>query len=128
MYRRFAERQGFSVELLDVVGNDAATNGVDYAQLIVRGEACLRAAAPRGGAFTGWCASRPFDSQNRRHTSFASLEVMPEIDDDIEVNVDPKDLRVDVYRSVQDRGGSRSTPPTRRCGSYTKGAPRTKSW
>ena len=41
----------------------------------------------------------PFDSAARRHTSFASLEVMPEIDDDIEVNINPEDLRVDTYRS-----------------------------
>ncbi len=41
----------------------------------------------------------PFDANKRRHTSFASVEVLPEIDDDIEVNIDPKDLRIDTYRS-----------------------------
>ena len=108
MYRRFAERQGFSVELLDVVGNDAAANGVDYAQLIVRGERAFGLLRPEGGVHRLVRVS-PFDSQNRRHTSFASLEVMPEIDDDIDINVDPKDLRVDVYRSSGPGGQSVNT-------------------
>ena len=108
MYRRFAERQGFSVELLDVIGNDAAANGVDYAQLIVRGERAFGLLRPEGGVHRLVRVS-PFDSQNRRHTSFASLEVMPEIDDDIEINVDAKDLRVDVYRSSGPGGQSVNT-------------------
>lgn len=108
MYRRFAERQGFNVEVLDLIPNDAAPNGVDYAQLIVRGERAFGLLRPEGGVHRLVRVS-PFDAQNRRHTSFASLEVMPEIDSDIEVNIDPKDLRVDVYRSSGPGGQSVNT-------------------
>jgi peptide chain release factor 2 len=108
MYRRFAERQGFAVELLDVVPSAAAPGGVDYAQLIVRGERAFGFLRPEGGVHR-LVRPSPFDSQNRRQTSFASLEVMPEIDDDIEVNIDPKDLRVDVYRSSGPGGQSVNT-------------------
>ncbi len=108
MYRRFAERQGFNVEVLDLVPNDAAPNGVDYAQLIVRGERAFGLLRPEGGVHRLVRVS-PFDAQNRRHTSFASLEVMPEIDSDIEVNIDPKDVRVDVYRSSGPGGQSVNT-------------------
>ncbi len=108
MYRRFAERQGFKVELLDAVGNDAAPHGVDYAQIIVRGERAFGLLSVEGGVHRLVRVS-PFDSQNRRHTSFASVEVMPEIDDAIEIAVDPKDVRVDVYRSSGPGGQSVNT-------------------
>jgi len=108
MYRRYAERQGFDVEVLDVVGNDAAPNGVDYAQLIVRGERAFGLLQPEGGVHRLVRVS-PFDAQNRRHTSFASLEIMPEIDDDIEIDVDQKDIRIDVYRSSGPGGQSVNT-------------------
>lgn len=108
MYRRYAERQGFDVEVLDVVGNDAAPNGVDYAQLIVRGERAFGLLQPEGGVHRLVRVS-PFDAQNRRHTSFASLEIMPEIDDDIEIDIDQKDIRVDVYRSSGPGGQSVNT-------------------
>ncbi len=51
----------------------------------------------------------PFDSQNRRHTSFASVEIMPEIDDNIEIEIDPSDIRVDVYRASGPGGQSVNT-------------------
>jgi peptide chain release factor 2 len=108
MYRRFAERQGFKVELLDAVGNDAAPNGIDYAQMIVRGERAFGMLQPEGGVHRLVRIS-PFDSQNRRHTSFAAVEVMPEIDDAIEIAIDPKDVRVDVYRSSGPGGQSVNT-------------------
>ena len=108
MYQRFAERHGFGVELLDAVGNDAAPNGVDYAQLIVRGERAFGMLQVEGGVHRLVRVS-PFDAQNRRHTSFASVEVMPEIDDAIEVAIDPKDVRVDVYRSSGPGGQSVNT-------------------
>ena len=54
--------------------------------------------APRP-ASTGWCASRPFDSNARRHTSFASVFVYPEVDDSIEIEINPADLRIDTYRA-----------------------------
>jgi len=108
MYQRFAERHGFSVEVLDAVGNDAAPNGVDYAQIIVRGERAFGMLQVEGGVHRLVRVS-PFDSQNRRHTSFASVEVMPEIDDDIAIAIDPKDVRVDVYRSSGPGGQSVNT-------------------
>ena len=108
MYRRYAERAGFHVELLDAVGSDAAPNGIDYAQMIVRGERAFGMLTVEGGVHRLVRIS-PFDSQNRRHTSFASVEVMPEIDDAIEVAIDPKDVRVDVYRSSGPGGQSVNT-------------------
>ena len=108
MYQRFAERNGFAVEVLDVVGSDAAPNGIDYAQLIIRGERAFGLLQVEGGVHRLVRVS-PFDAQNRRHTSFASVEVMPEIDDAVEVAIDPKDVRVDVYRSSGPGGQSVNT-------------------
>lgn len=108
MYRRFAERQGFTVELLDVVPNDAAPAGIDYAQLIVRGEQAYGLLRAESGVHRLVRVS-PFDANNRRHTSFASVEVMPEIDDTITIDIDPKDIRVDVYRSSGPGGQSVNT-------------------
>jgi peptide chain release factor 2 len=98
MYRRFAEREGFGVEIMDVTPNDTAPNGLDYAQMIVRGERAYGMLRAEKGVHRLVRVS-PFDSNNRRHTSFAGVEVIPEISDDINVVIDPKDIRVDVYRS-----------------------------
>lgn len=108
MYRRFAERGGFKVEVLDAVGSESAPNGIDYAQFIVRGERAFGLLAVEGGVHRLVRVS-PFDSQNRRHTSFAAIEVMPEIDDAIAIAIDPKDVRVDVYRSSGPGGQSVNT-------------------
>jgi peptide chain release factor 2 len=108
MYRRFAERRGFKVELLDAVGNQDAPQGVDYAQMIVRGERAYGLLSVENGVHRLVRVS-PFDAQGRRHTSFASVEVMPEIDDKIEIAIDPNDLRVDVYRSSGPGGQSVNT-------------------
>ena len=108
MYRRFAERNGFKVELIDMVPDDSAPGGIDYAQMIVRGERAFGLLSVEGGVHRLVRVS-PFDSQNRRHTSFASVEVMPEIDDAIEVEIDPNDVRVDVYRSSGPGGQSVNT-------------------
>ncbi len=108
MYRRYAERQGMTVELLDATPNDSAPNGVDYAQMIVRGERAFGLMQVESGVHRLVRVS-PFDGQNRRHTSFAAVEVMPEIDDDLSVVIDPKDVRVDVYRSSGPGGQSVNT-------------------
>lgn len=108
MYRRYAERHGFTVELLDLVPNHDAPNGIEYAQMIVRGERAFGKLRVESGVHRLVRVS-PFDSQSRRHTSFASVEVMPEIDDDIEIDIDPKDVRVDVYRSSGPGGQSVNT-------------------
>jgi peptide chain release factor 2 len=98
MYRRFAEREGFGVEIMDVTPNDSAPNGLDYAQMIVRGERAYGMLRAEKGVHRLVRVS-PFDSNNRRHTSFAGVEVIPEIADDINIVIDPKDIRVDVFRS-----------------------------
>ncbi len=108
MYRRFAERGGMNVELLDAVGNDTAPNGIDYAQMIIRGERAFGMLQVESGVHRLVRVS-PFDSNNRRHTSFASIEIMPEIDDTIEINIDPSDIRTDVYRSSGPGGQSVNT-------------------
>lgn len=108
MYRRYAERQGMTVELLDAVGSDSAPNGIDYAQMILRGERAYGLMQVESGVHRLVRVS-PFDAQNRRHTSFASVEVMPEIDDDLNITIDPKDVRVDVYRSSGPGGQSVNT-------------------
>jgi len=108
MYRRFAERHGFKVELLDLVGNSDAPSGIDYAQMIVRGERAFGLLKVESGVHRLVRVS-PFDAQNRRHTSFASVEVMPEIDEAIQIDIDPKDVRVDVYRSSGPGGQSVNT-------------------
>ncbi|MDZ7800649.1 MAG: peptide chain release factor 2 [Trueperaceae bacterium] len=108
MYRSYAARAGYTVELLDAVPSSDAPNGVDYAQIIVRGERAFGMLSPENGVHRLVRVS-PFDAQGRRHTSFASVEVMPEIDASIEVDIDPKDVRVDVYRSSGPGGQSVNT-------------------
>ncbi len=108
MYRRYAERAGFKVELLDAVGAQDAPNGIDYAQAIVRGERAYGLLSVENGVHRLVRVS-PFDAQGRRHTSFASVEVMPEIDDAIQIEIDPSDVRVDVYRSSGPGGQSVNT-------------------
>lgn len=108
MYRRFAERGGFEVELIDVVPNHDAPNGIEYAQIIITGERAFGLMRVEGGVHRLVRVS-PFDSQGRRHTSFASVEVMPEIDDDVHIEIDPSDVRVDVYRSSGPGGQSVNT-------------------
>jgi len=76
--------------------------------MIVRGERAFGMLSVENGVHRLVRVS-PFDAQNRRHTSFASVEVMPEIDDQIELDIDPNDIRVDVYRSSGPGGQSVNT-------------------
>lgn len=108
MYRRYAERNGFTIELVDLVPNQEAANGIDYAQMIVRGERAFGMLRSEGGVHRLVRVS-PFDSQGRRHTSFAGVEVMPEIDDSFDLHIDPNDVRTDVYRSSGPGGQSVNT-------------------
>lgn len=108
MYHRYGERNGFNVEILDAVGSSAAPQGISYAQIILRGERAFGLLRVEGGVHR-LVRTSPFDSNNRRHTSFASIEIMPEIDDDISIEIDPKDIRVDVYRSSGPGGQSVNT-------------------
>ncbi len=101
MYTRFAERQGFSVEVVDLRPGPEA--GIDYAQLLIRGENAYGLLLPEAGVHR-LVRPSPFDASGRRHTSFAGVEVMPEVDDTVEVVIRPEDLRIDVFRS-QGHGG-----------------------
>jgi len=96
MYLRWAESRGWKTELMEVSGGDVA--GIKSATFRVEGEYAY-----------GWLKTEigvhrlvrksPFDSDNRRHTSFTSVFVSPEVDDDIDIEINPADLRTDVYRS-----------------------------
>ena len=96
MYLRYAERKGFSAEELDVQDGEEA--GVKSATILARGEFAFGYLKAETGVHRLVRIS-PFDSNSRRHTSFASVFVSPEIDDSIEVNLEEKDLRVDTYRA-----------------------------
>jgi peptide chain release factor 2 len=96
MYLRWAEARGWNVEVIEVSEGEVA--GIKSATIRLEGEYAY-----------GWCRTEtgvhrlvrksPFDSGNRRHTSFASVFVSPEVDDNIDIEIDPSDLRVDVYRA-----------------------------
>ncbi|WP_305804101.1 peptide chain release factor 2 [Stenotrophomonas sp. YIM B06876] len=96
MYLRWCEARGWKTELMEVSGGDVA--GIKSATFRVEGEFAY-----------GWLKTEigvhrlvrksPFDSDNRRHTSFTSVFVSPEVDDNIEIDINPADLRTDVYRS-----------------------------
>ncbi len=96
MYLRWAESRGWKTELMEVSGGEVA--GIKSATIRVEGDFAY-----------GWLKTEigvhrlvrksPFDSDNRRHTSFTSVFVSPEVDDDIEIDINPADLRTDVYRS-----------------------------
>jgi len=96
MYLRWGEQHGFKTELIEVSAGDVA--GIKSATISIQGDYVY-----------GWLRTEigvhrlvrksPFDSGNRRHTSFAAVFVSPEIDDDIEIDINPADLRIDVYRA-----------------------------
>jgi len=96
MYLRWAERHDFKTELIEVSAGEVA--GIKSATIKIDGDYAF-----------GWLRTEigvhrlvrksPFDSGNRRHTSFAAVFVSPEIDDDIDIDINPADLRIDVYRA-----------------------------
>jgi peptide chain release factor 2 len=96
MYLRWFERRGFKVELNDVQEGEEA--GIKSATLTVEGENVYGLLASEKGVHRLVRLS-PFDSANRRHTSFAAVEVSPLVNDDVEVEIDEDDLRIDTYRS-----------------------------
>lgn len=95
MYLRWCERKGFSAKILDHLEAEGGTKSVtmeikgDYAYGYLKGEAGIHRLV----------RISPFDSQARRHTSFSSVYVFPILDDSIEIEIKPEDLRVDTYRS-----------------------------
>ena len=96
MYLRWFERRGWDAELMEVSSGDVA--GIKSATVHIKGDYAY-----------GWCRTEtgvhrlvrksPFDSGNRRHTSFAAVFVSPEVDDNIDIEINPADLRIDVYRA-----------------------------
>jgi peptide chain release factor 2 len=96
MYLRWIERRGWKGELVEVSAGEVA--GIKSATIHINGDYAF-----------GWCKTEigvhrlvrksPFDSGNRRHTSFAAVFVSPEVDDSIEIDINPADLRIDVYRA-----------------------------
>ena len=96
MYLRWSESHEFNTEIIEISSGDVA--GIKSATVHIKGEYAY-----------GWLRSEtgvhrlvrksPFDSGNKRHTSFASVFVMPEVDDSIEIEINPSDLRIDVYRA-----------------------------
>ncbi len=96
MYTRFCEQKGYRAELVDYQPGETA--GIKNATLYIQGDHPFGYLKCESGVHRLVRIS-PFDSNKRRHTSFASVYVTPEVDDDIQVNIEEKDLRVDVYRS-----------------------------
>jgi peptide chain release factor 2 len=96
MYSRWAERHGFDVTLLDRQAGEEA--GIKSATIEIKGVYAYGYLKAEKGVHRLVRIS-PFDSQSRRHTSFASVFVYPVIDDSIEINIEDKDLRIDVYRA-----------------------------
>jgi peptide chain release factor 2 len=96
MYLRWAEHRGWKADLIEVSAGDVA--GIKSATIHLTGDHAF-----------GWCRTEtgvhrlvrksPFDSGNRRHTSFAAVFTSPEVDDNIEIDINPADLRIDVYRA-----------------------------
>ncbi|MBR5370778.1 MAG: peptide chain release factor 2 [Oscillospiraceae bacterium] len=96
MYNKYADAHGFKVDLLDWLDGDEA--GIKSASFIVQGENAYGFLKSEAGVHRLVRVS-PFDAQGRRHTSFAALEVMPELADDVEVEIRPEDIEMQVYRS-----------------------------
>ena len=96
MYLRWAEKAGFSIELMDEQPGDEA--GTKSATFLIKGENAFGYLKSEKGVHRLVRIS-PFDAAARRHTSFAAVDVMPEIDDTVEINIDMKDVQVDTYRA-----------------------------
>ncbi len=96
MYLRWAERRGFKREVIDLQPGDEA--GIKSATLIVQGEYAYGLLLAEAGVHRLVRIS-PFDQASRRHTSFASVFVWPELPEDVDIEIEDKDLRIDTYRS-----------------------------
>jgi len=96
MYLRWAEAQGFKAEIIEVSAGDVA--GIKSATVKVNGDYAFGFLRTETGVHR-LVRKSPFDSGNRRHTSFASLYAYPEVDDNIDIEINPADLRIDTYRA-----------------------------
>jgi peptide chain release factor 2 len=96
MYNRWAERRGYTVEVQDVQPGDQA--GITKATMLIKGENAYGYVKAERGVHRLVRIS-PFDANKRRHTSFCAVDVIAEVSDEIDLDIDEKDLRIDVYRS-----------------------------
>ena len=96
MYTKWAESSGYKVKLLDYLDGDEA--GIKSASILIEGINAYGYLKSEAGVHRLVRIS-PFDSSGRRHTSFASVEVMPEIDDNVKIEIRPEDIKVDTYRA-----------------------------
>ena len=96
MYTRYCERRGYTVDVLEESAGEVA--GIKSASLKVSGEYAFGFLRSETGVHR-LVRKSPFDSGNRRHTSFASVFVYPEVDDSIEIDINPADLRIDTFRA-----------------------------
>jgi peptide chain release factor 2 len=96
MYLRWAERRGFEVEMAEVSEGEEA--GIKSASFIAKGENAYGLFAAERGVHRLVRIS-PFDAQSRRHTAFAQLDIAPYVDDEVSVDLDEEDIRVDTYRA-----------------------------
>ena len=96
MYLRWGERRGFAADLIAIAPGEVA--GIKHATIRYRGDHCYGWLRTETGVHR-LVRKSPFDSGNRRHTSFASVVASPAVADEIEIEIDPSDLRVDVYRA-----------------------------
>jgi len=101
MYLRWGDRRGFAVELMEVSAGEVA--GIKSATIQIKGEYAFGWLRTETGVHR-LVRKSPFDSGNRRHTSFSSVFIYPEVNEDIDVDINPSDLRVDTYRA-QGAGG-----------------------
>ena len=97
MYTRWCEQKGYKTEILDYQAGDEA--GLKSVSLLIKGTNAYGYLKNEKGVHRLVRLS-PFDSNNRRHTSFASIEITPDIKKDIDISIDEKDLKIDVYRST----------------------------
>jgi peptide chain release factor 2 len=96
MYLRWADKRGFDATIMELSAGEVA--GIKGATVHIKGEYAFGWLRTETGVHR-LVRKSPFDSGNRRHTSFASVFVSPEIDDDIDIDINPADVRVDVYRA-----------------------------
>ena len=96
MYTRYAEQKGYLVTVLDMLKDTEA--GIKSATLLIQGENAYGYLKSEKGVHRLVRIS-PYDAAGKRHTSFASIDIMPELDDNVEIDLNPEDLRIDTYRA-----------------------------
>jgi peptide chain release factor 2 len=106
MYQRYGEEKGYDVGVLDILPGEGA--GIKNATLSIEGEMAYGYLKSEKGVHRLVRIS-PFDANKRRHTSFASVDVIPEVEEDEEIEIDQDDLRIDIYRSSGPGGQSVNT-------------------